>query len=84
MQRRVRVHRSDYDLQLALYPCLFLSISRRQRKHSCTFSIKAHVFRKRLREGDLMALRDEEPHSERIMIGRAGREALVRHIEERE
>ena len=31
-----------------------------------------------------MTFRDEEPHWERITISRTGREALVRHVEERE
>ena len=31
-----------------------------------------------------MTFRDEQPHCERITIRRTGREALVRHVEERE
>ena len=56
MNGRVRVHRSDYDLQLALHPCLLIRVGRRQRKRPYTFTVKAHILRKRLCQGDLMAL----------------------------
>lgn len=53
---RVRVHRPDYNLQLALHPCLLIRVGRRQRKRPCTFTVKAHILCKRLCQSDLMAL----------------------------
>ena len=48
LQRRVRVHRPDDDLQLAVHPCFLLRGGRRQRKRPCTFTVKAHILRERL------------------------------------
>jgi hypothetical protein len=66
MQRRVRIHRPNYNLQLTIYPFLLLSILGRQRERPNAFSIQAHVLREGLGERDLVALGDKVAHGKGI------------------
>lgn len=81
---RVRVHRTDNDLQLAVNARLLIGIGGDQGEGSDTLAIKTHVLGERLAECDLVALRNEVTNGEGVAGSRARSKALVCHVEEGE
>lgn len=84
VERWVRVHGSNHDLQLAVHAGLLFWSRGDQGECTDTFAIQAHVLREGLRKRNLMAFRNEVTDSERVTRRRARRESLIRHIEEGE
>lgn len=84
VQRRVRVHGSDHNLELTVDAGLLLGVLGNQRECTDTFTIQAHVLRERLRKGNLVTLRYEVTDSEGVSGGVARGESLIGHIEEGE
>ena len=84
VERRVRVHRSDEDLQLTLDTGLFLWIGSDKGESANTFAVETHVLRKGLGQSDLVTLLDEVADGEGVLGGVSGGETLVCHIEEGE
>jgi hypothetical protein len=84
MQRRVRIHRPNHNLQLTIHSLLLLRILSRQRERTHTLSVQSHVLRKGLRERNLVTLGDEVSDSKGISGGGARGESLVGHVEEGE
>lgn len=84
MNRRIRIHRPDHNLQLTLHLGFLLRAPRRQRKRTDTFAVETHVLGKRLGERDLVSLGYEVADGKGIARGGAGGEALVGHVEEGE
>jgi len=84
VERRVGVHRSDDDLQLALDTGLFLWIGCDEGEGTDTFSVETHVLREGLGQSDLVTLLDEVADGEGVLGGVSGSETLVRHVKEGE
>ena len=84
MERRVRVHRSDKDLQLTLDTGLFLWIGSDKGESANTFAVETHVLREGLGQSDLVALLDKVTDGKGVLGCVSGGETLVRHIEEGE
>lgn len=84
MERRVRVHGADDNLQLTVHTRLLLGAGGDEGESTDTLSVETHVLSERLGEGDLVTLRDEVPQSEGVAAGGAGGEALVGHVKEGE
>lgn len=84
MQRRVRVHWPDDDLDLTVHLRPLLRPGGGERKRTDTLAVETHVLSEGLGEGNLVALGDEVTNGLRVAGGRAGREALVGHVEEGE
>jgi hypothetical protein len=84
MQRRVRIHRPNHNLQLTIHPLLLLRVLGRQRKRTNTLTVQTHILSKGLRERDLVSLLDKVAHCECVAGGRARGEPLVCHVEEGE
>jgi hypothetical protein len=84
MERRVRVHRTDDDLELRLDASLLLRVGSHDRERADTLAVETHVLREGLAKSDLVALRHEVARSERVERDIAGGEALVGHVEEGE
>lgn len=84
MHGRVRVHRTDQDLELGERALGFFLAAGDERESSGTFPIKPHVLGVALRQPDLMAVLDEKANGEGIAVNGTAGEALVSHVEERE
>lgn len=84
MGRRVGVHGSDDDLELAVDTGLLLRVGNGQGERSGTLAVETHVLGERLRDSNLMALCNKVADSESISRDVARSEALVGHIEEGE
>lgn len=81
---RVRVHRSDQDLDLRHRTVGFVLAARDQRERSRALTIQAHVLGEALGQRNLMAIAQELAHRQRILVDVTARKALVGHVEERE
>ena len=84
MQRRVRVHGTDDNLDLRIDTFGLLRGGSSQRKRANTLAVETHIFRKALRESHLVALFNEVAEGKGIASSVTGGEALVSHIEEGE
>lgn len=84
VERRVRVHGSDDNLQLTFDSGTFLGVGADKGESTNTFTVETHVLGERLCESDLVALFDEVSDGEGVTSGIARGETLVGHVEERE
>lgn len=84
MERRVRVHGSNNDLQLTVNAGAFFGVSGDKGEGADTFSIETHVLGEGLRERNLVALLDEVSDGKGVTSRVAGSETLVGHVEKGE
>lgn len=84
MEGRVGVHRSDNDLQLALYAGPLLRVGGNEGEGANTFAVETHVLCEGLGESDLVTLVDEMADGEGILGSVSRGEALVCHVKEGE
>ena len=84
MEGRIGVHRSDNDLQLAIYASLLFGIGSDERESTNTFAVETHVLREGLGESNLVTLLDEMTNGEGIFGSVSRGKALVCHVKEGE
>ena len=73
---RVRVHRSDEDLELRHGGGRLRLGATDQREGAGALAVQAHVLGVRLRQRDLVAVLQEHAHRRRVLVHVARREAL--------
>ena len=81
---RVRVERSDKNLDLRIDPGLFLGRGSNDTESTSSFTVKTHVLGKRLRQDRLVSLGNKVSEGKGIVINVSGSESLVSHVKEGE
>lgn len=84
VDRRVRVHGSDDDLQLAVDARLLSRVRRGEGESTNALSVQAHVLSERLGQSNLVALGNKVTDGKGILGGGTRGKALIGHVEERE
>jgi hypothetical protein len=82
VNRRVRVHGTDEDLELRINASALIGISTDNGEGTDTFTIETHVLGKGLGQDDLVTFRDELAESISIASTVTGGKTLVGHIKE--
>ena len=84
MNGGVGVQGTDEDLDLRVDTLLLLRRLAHDREGTNTLTVETHVLRKRLAKDELVAFLNEKADRVGILVGVAGSEALVGHVEEGE
>ena len=84
VERGVRVHGSDDDLQLAVDARLLSRVRSGEGESTNALSVQPHVLSERLCQSNLVALGNKVTDGKGILGGGARGEALIGHVEERE
>lgn len=82
LNRGVRVHRPDQDLELTVNSSLLLLVGANQTESADSFTVQAHVLGETLAQGDREPLFNKVSDGESIVLKDTGCEALVGHVEE--
>lgn len=82
LNRRVRVHRPDQNLELTVDSSLFVLVGANQTESANSFTIETHVLGETLAQGDRESLFDKVSDGEGIVFEDARCKALVGHVEE--
>ena len=83
MNRRVRVHGTHNDLELALHASRMLRRCTNDRHATSALAIQAEVLRERLAHEQLEATAHEQPNGSNIVVQITSRKALVGAVEQR-
>lgn len=84
VERGIRVHGSDDDLQLAVDARLLSWVRSGEGEGTNALSVQAHVLSERLGQSNLVALGNKMTDGKGVLDGGARGEALIGHVEERE
>lgn len=83
VDRRVRVERTDEDLDLRVDALLLFGRVADDAEGADTLAVQTHVLGEGLRQHETVALLDEQADRVGVLVGVAGCEALVGHVEKR-
>jgi hypothetical protein len=82
LDRRVRVHRSDQNLELTVDSCLFVLVGTDQTERTNSFTVETHVLGETLTQGNRETLLNKVSDGEGVVLEDTRGETLVGHVEE--